>query len=924
MVDRIAEAYPRPQDHPIVLEEARDRAGWITACAQGPRVLKIGCREPILAVLLARAGHHIVAVDLDPAAIAPAHKLATQEPAIVRERIELRVADAMSAEFGERTFDTVVIGEVLAQLTDPSALLERAAALLTPGGRLVLTTPFGYLPHRDHSQEFRTSGLVSLLNARFVIDELAIVDGYFRICAHAITAPVVRHRLAPDVHELLLVTEEAAISAQRQLISQLARNNGQPASSIDTELLESEGVLAEKILRLERQLEHQKRVTATTQSRMRQAQLELKSLRKGLRQELGRAVEKSLTSPLGIIRLPSRILKAYRRARRRAEAGRLDPSSPDERLAGVAPAVIGSKTASRPERALPHRDISSAFPPYAFPDRRPRYPVRVATILDEFSDSSFRYEAELVRLRKETWREQLERERPEFMLVESAWRGNNGNWRGLITKADLTANNPLDALVRRCRSLGIPTVFWNKEDPPNFERFIDAAAKFDYVFTTDAHCLDRYHARLGHRRVAALPFAAQPAIHNPVGKVESDDHQIAFAGTWYGQKHEERGALLPILLDAAKGHNLHIFDRMSAHTDNGSYRFPDEYAPFLRSALAYPNVLSAYRSFKVFLNVNSVTDSPTMFARRVFEILASSTAVVSTASAGIERMLGDVVSVVHDEDEARHELNRLLSDSAYRQRKAHLGYRRVMREHSCASRFRTIAAAIGCDLEEERDAPTVAVITPVGDAGWLDNALGNVRRQHYKGIEPIWVLEDGSAGQLSERITRADPRATVVEVATGTSWEAMLRRGIEAARSPLIAAFAAHDLYGPEFLGDLALALTYTDAEIVGKAAHFTAAGLGEAPVLNEAASAYRYVGRLLGTAWLARRTVFERAGFDHLIGVEDGHPTIAQANGSGKIYGADPWNYLRLEHSGTTPVATASSLELGRLSDGRLSKVMI
>jgi hypothetical protein len=420
-----------------------------------------------------------------------------------------------------------------------------------------------------------------------------------------------------------------------------------------------------------------------------------------------------------------------------------------------------------------------------------------------------------------------------------------------------------------------------------------------------------------------LPFAAQPAIHNPIGKSETDDYEIAFAGTWYGQKHAERGVLLPILLDAAKEHKLHIFDRMSGHTRNDFYKFPEEYAPFLRSALAYPNVLSAYRSFKVFLNVNSVTDSPTMFARRVFEILASSTAVVSTASAGIEQMLGDVVSVVHDEDEARLELDRLLADPIYRQRKAHRGYRTVMREHSYAARFRTVARAIGLELDGLSDAPKVSVIIPLDDEQWLDNALANVHRQLYADIEPLWVIEDGAARGVAERIMCADPRATVVEVGSGASWQTMLQRGIEAAQGPLIAAFDPRDLYGPEYLGDLALTLAYVDAEIAGKAAYFTAAAFDDAPVLHEAASRHRYVDQVPGTAWLARRAVFERTGFDRIATVKNGRPILACATGSGTIYGTDPFNYLRFEGSDATLPAVASSLDQGGTTARGLAEVM-
>ena len=52
-------------------------------------------------------------------------------------------------------------------------------------------------------------------------------------------------------------------------------------------------------------------------------------------------------------------------------------------------------------------------------------------------------------------------------------------------------------MLNYCRSRGIPTVFWNKEDPPHFDDFIGAAKEFDFVFTTDADCVPMYREALG-------------------------------------------------------------------------------------------------------------------------------------------------------------------------------------------------------------------------------------------------------------------------------------------------------------------------------------------------------------------------------------------------------------------------------------------
>jgi hypothetical protein len=289
-----------------------------------------------------------------------------------------------------------------------------------------------------------------------------------------------------------------------------------------------------------------------------------------------------------------------------------------------------------------------------------------------------------------------------------------------------------------------------------------------------------------------------------------------------------------------------------------------------------------------------------MLARRVFEILASSTAVVSTASTAIERTLGDdAVSLVHDEEEARAELDKLLSDPGYRQRRAHVGYRKVIAQHTYEARFRTVVRALDLELEAGPAAPKVSVILTLDDPRWLDNAQANLRRQRYPEIEPLWVLKAGLGDGLRERLMREHPSGRVVEASADAPRAAMLGRGLELARGDLIGAFDPRDLYGPEFIGDLVLALTYADAEIAGKAAHFSARAFGQSAVLNQPAACHRHVDQVIGTAWLARRAALEGGSVERMLRFEDGRPVIARERNSRAIYSADPYNYLRLEGGG-------------------------
>jgi 2-polyprenyl-3-methyl-5-hydroxy-6-metoxy-1,4-benzoquinol methylase len=111
-------------------QRARDRDDGMAANVQGPRVLDIVCSEGILALLLARAGHQVLGIDIEPAAIAAARALLGAEAAPVRARVELSVADALTAELDEDGFDTVVLGEVIEHLDGPSKMLARAVKRL--------------------------------------------------------------------------------------------------------------------------------------------------------------------------------------------------------------------------------------------------------------------------------------------------------------------------------------------------------------------------------------------------------------------------------------------------------------------------------------------------------------------------------------------------------------------------------------------------------------------------------------------------------------------------------------------------------------------------------------------------------------------------------------------------------------------------
>lgn len=114
------------------------------AAAQGaaqPRALDIGCGEGADAIWLARAGWRTTGVDISPTAIGRAQE-AAREAGTGAEQLRLIAADladpAVDADLGG-PFDLVTASFFHSTIALPrTEILRRAAALLAPGGRLLV------------------------------------------------------------------------------------------------------------------------------------------------------------------------------------------------------------------------------------------------------------------------------------------------------------------------------------------------------------------------------------------------------------------------------------------------------------------------------------------------------------------------------------------------------------------------------------------------------------------------------------------------------------------------------------------------------------------------------------------------------------------------------------------------------------------
>lgn len=397
--------------------------------------------------------------------------------------------------------------------------------------------------------------------------------------------------------------------------------------------------------------------------------------------------------------------------------------------------------------------------------------VRIALIADDFTMSTIKREVNVVSPTPNDWRTIMSETTVDALFVESAWAGNGGSWTRKIGYYDDEKCTDLSELITFCRSSGIPTIFWNKEDPVHFNRFQATAKNFDVVLTTDANCLENYWEHRGPnlKALGSLPFWAQPGIHNPMGTSRPYSHSVAYGGSFYGDRYADRSGELRSLLEGSREQGITIYDRQ-ADNPNSPYKFPPILQEFVQGGLAYEDMVEAYKSHPVHINVNSVNNSPTMFSRRVFELAACGTAVMSGKSFGVTWLFDGQIPVVRNKAEAELISEFWMKSELDRVQDAWGPLRITFEKHLACHRLAVALRMAGVAVEIQELPPFQLELSSLTTQGakavlassvrpervivrTLDHQSSGAQSLRDAGIE---VLESSDTGEPSLRVLYAD------------------------------------------------------------------------------------------------------------------------------------------------------------------------
>ncbi|MCI1037332.1 methyltransferase domain-containing protein [Pseudomonas putida] len=683
--------------------------------------------------------------------------------------------------------------EHAAQANSINALVEQRAKLEDQLQALVLANT-----QSEEARVAQAETISSLSKAKDMLEEQLMLESNSRQAAEASLAATNEqwHGLRQQL-ETELNSSKAGLGAANMKYRALTGEQIPQLKASLNQLLERSAAQQRKIDELNENLGR-----ANTQRHL--AEQRLVKTRASMTYQLGYQIKNSATSLGGLVKLPVRLLRLYRKAsqQRQQDEQKLLANEPLKALLPPAP-VQDENYLKLPAALATSEQARTTLLRQA---DQPVSRLKMACVMDEFTFGSYRYECDLMPLTPANWKAEIEGFGPELLFIESAWRGKDDLWGSKVGHN----GQELQDILAWCRQNKVPTVFWNKEDPVHFETFLTTAKQFDHVFTTDIDCIHRYKGALGHDRVYLLPFACQPALHNPIELYERKD-AFCFAGAYYARYPERTRDLGNFVCELPKFRPLEIFDRNFGKNDV-NYQFPEEYQPYIVGTLPFEKIDTAYKGYRYAINLNSIKQSQSMFARRVFELLGCNTLTVSNFSRGVRLLFGDLVVTTDNGQEMLRRLQLLAEDPLNSDKLRLAALRKVMQEHTYTQRLEYVLSKVTGTSKAQR-LPEIVVIAEAQDRQQFDMLRAHLNRQTYTQVRMVIVSDAYQSSIVSD-----DPRILVMK-------PAQLRKsslGELVGNSPWVAAFVPGDYYGPNYLLDLALATRYSNAKVIGKAAHFT------------------------------------------------------------------------------------------------------
>jgi hypothetical protein len=427
------------------------------------------------------------------------------------------------------------------------------------------------------------------------------------------------------------------------------------------------------------------------------------------------------------------------------------------------------------------------------------------------------FDARVVLVRERAWRHDLVAGRFAFVLIETVWHVDRREWRYALVH-DGPARPEAEALLTRCREIGVPVVVWFREEPDNYEHFSWLARHAQVVYAVDGHTVDRFRNDYPSTPARVLEPAIQPALHNPVRPVSLQKAQlktkVLFDGWWELVEGAADDPLLAALRD-----RLRIVE---SEWDFGRLRL-DDCQPFKTRTLgcitpADKAIMSRLFGAEVFLSPRVVAD----WRQRMMMLRSAACGSIVIHADTARTPIGLVEPQETGDPIHGAGLFDLLSDPLRRARIRHLNFRRIMNGHCIEHRLQAIADDLGTGATFVPPPPRIACLLVTMRPHLLPACVERFRSDRYPAKELVIVVHSSDfdlAG--ARRLIGDDPAIRIFKTSRRQSLGACLNFAFAQTDAPYWTKVDDDDIYGVNYLSDVMLYPRAVNAAVFGKPTSF-------------------------------------------------------------------------------------------------------
>lgn len=702
---------------------SQGRIDWMCSHSKGEKILDVGCSQGIVSILLAKKGKFVTGIDIEPEQIEYAKRELTDENTDIQSRVDFVCGDFVEFDFCNEKYDTIIVGECLEHVFNPAIFLRKAKSLLKDNGILIVTVPFGINPHPDHKRTYYFLELFNQINETVPVDSFKFFGQWIGFIADK---SLDKTRVDVD-SDLLGLVENAffkvdtishdIIKRQKEQLEQINKEKEQlvrikKANEQEVEVLQHK---FEEMNRSAYQAKHEIKQLKEKFEEMNDVAYSYKKKTRVLN-EKNKEFEKSLVAYKSAYEnlFKLRGIKAWLKIRRllgkpyHIESGEISASSYTKET-NTEETKEKSKLIKSEEKVNVYNklglhkkfyndleSITSIIGDSNGSSYYEKSSIHVGIMTDEFMFNYYKDALDLTYISPDNYKKVIDEDNIDFLMFISCWHGMNG-------REDYSGDHKRKTVIdimKYAKNNDIPVVFQTIEDPTNYNIFIEIAKNADYIFTSDSNMIEKYKLETRNENVFYLGYGINPQFHNPIGSFVKHRHEnkrnnVFFAGSWT-DRYPNRCKDIEMIFDAvinSKKYDLIIADR---NMNLDGYAYPDKYAKFIIPPIKHELLQKVHKLFDYTININTITDSPTMCAMRVYEVQALGSLLLSNNSLASSNTFPGIFNIVMPE-EVDNVLNKYgEKDIKFMQLQ---GIRDVLSNYTVYDRLNYIFEKIGLDYE---------------------------------------------------------------------------------------------------------------------------------------------------------------------------------------------------------------------------------